>query len=49
MLAARGIAMGEAERARIAGERDLARLERWLIAAATCADAHELWVATGGV
>ncbi|HEX3480177.1 MAG TPA: hypothetical protein VHT91_34405 [Kofleriaceae bacterium] len=26
-----------------------ARLERWLIAAATCADAHELWATTGGV
>jgi hypothetical protein len=49
VLAARGIAVGEAERARIVDERDLARLERWLIVAASCADAHELWATTGGV
>jgi Uma2 family endonuclease len=49
VLAARGIAVGEAERARIMDERDLARLERWLIGAATCSDAHELWAMTGGV
>lgn len=52
VLAARGIAgvaVGEAERARIVDERDLVRLERWLIAAATCAEAHELWAMTGGV
>src|SRR5262249_25385445 len=49
VLAARGVAGGEAERARIADERDLARLKRWLIRAATCSDAHELWAMTGGV
>jgi len=49
VLAARGIAMSEAERARIVDERDLARLQRWLIGAATCAEAHELWAMAGGV
>jgi hypothetical protein len=49
VLAARGIAVDKAERARIVDERDLARLERWLIGAATCSDAHELWAMTGGV
>jgi Uma2 family endonuclease len=49
VLAARGVAVGEAERARIVGERDLARLERWLARAATCAEAHELWAMTGEV
>jgi hypothetical protein len=47
--AARGIAVGEAERVRIVDERDLARLKHWLIGAATCAKAHELWAMTGGV
>ena len=47
--AVHGIAVSEAERARIVDERDLARLERWLIGAATCSDAHELWVMAGGV
>jgi Uma2 family endonuclease len=49
VLAVRGIAVGEAERARIVDERDLARLKRWLIEAATCSEAHELWAMTGGV
>jgi len=49
VLAARGIAVGEAERARIVDERDLSRLELWLVRAATCSDAHELWAMTGGV
>jgi Uma2 family endonuclease len=49
VLAARGVAVGEAERARIVDERDLARLERWLLRAATCAEAHELWAMTGEV
>lgn len=49
VLAARGIAVGEVERARIVDERDLGRLERWVVRAATCAEAHELWVMTGGV
>lgn len=49
VLAARGIAVSDAERARIVDERDVARLERWLVRAATCAEAHELWAATGEV
>jgi hypothetical protein len=49
VLAARGIAVGEAERVRIVDERDLALLKRWLIGASTCAEAHELWAMTGGV
>ncbi|HEX8110360.1 MAG TPA: Uma2 family endonuclease [Kofleriaceae bacterium] len=49
VLAARGIAVGDAERARIVDEHDVGQLNRWLVRAATCADAHELWATTGGV
>jgi hypothetical protein len=43
ILAARGVAVGDAERTRILGERDPAQLERWLTRAATCAQAAELF------
>jgi Uma2 family endonuclease len=42
VLDARGLAVGNAERARILAERDPARIERWLVRAATCADVAEL-------
>jgi hypothetical protein len=42
LLAARGIAVDEATRARIAATRDLALLDRWLLTAATCSSAAEL-------
>lgn len=42
VLAARGIAVDAAERARILGERDPARLERWVAGAATCSSMAEL-------
>jgi hypothetical protein len=42
VLAARGIAVGgDDERARILDERDIGRLKRWLVAAATCAGIAE--------
>ena len=43
VLAARGIAVGEAERVRILGERDPRQLDRWLAGAASCATAAELF------
>ena len=43
VLAARGIAVGAAERMRILGERDLQQLDRWLAGAVTCAAAAELF------
>lgn len=49
MLAARGVAVGDAERARILDEGDLARLGRWRVEAATCVGAHELWAMTDRV
>ena len=42
VLEARGLAPTAAERERIRAERDPARLERWLAAAATCADVASL-------
>jgi hypothetical protein len=42
VLAARGIAVGDAERVRI-GERDPVQLDRWLAGAVTCAEAAELF------
>jgi hypothetical protein len=42
VLAARGIALEAEDRARILGERDRARLERWIARAATCSAAAEL-------
>jgi hypothetical protein len=43
VLAARGIAVGDAERVRILGERDPVQLDRWLAGAVTCAEAAELF------
>ncbi|HEX2689269.1 MAG TPA: Uma2 family endonuclease, partial [Kofleriaceae bacterium] len=43
VLAARGIAVGAAERVRILGERDPQQLDRWLAGAVTCAVAAELF------
>jgi Uma2 family endonuclease len=43
VLAARGIAVGDAERVRILGERDPQQLDRWLAGAVTCAVAAELF------
>jgi hypothetical protein len=43
VLAARGIAVGAAERVRILGERDPQQLDRWLAEAATCAEVAELF------
>jgi Uma2 family endonuclease len=43
MLSARGIALDSAERVRIHGERDPAILARWLVRAATCRDALQLF------
>ena len=43
VLAVRGIAVNDAERARILGEQDPAQLDRWLAGAATCAEAAELF------
>jgi hypothetical protein len=37
------IAVGDAERVRILGERDLVQLDRWLAGAVTCAEAAELF------
>jgi hypothetical protein len=45
ILEARGISLTPADRARIAGERDPARLERWIAKAMTCADVAELFAA----
>jgi Uma2 family endonuclease len=43
VLAARGIAVGDAERMQILGEQDPRQLDRWLAGAATCAAATELF------
>jgi hypothetical protein len=42
ILAARGVAVSPAERARILAERDPAQLERWLARAATCAEISQV-------
>jgi Uma2 family endonuclease len=42
MLAARGVSLDRAARDQILGERDVARLERWVARATTCASADEL-------
>lgn len=47
VLVARNVAVGDAERVRIVGERDLAQLDRWLAEAATCAEAAELFTVGG--
>ena len=46
VLASRGLEPSEDERRRILEERDLARLERWLATAATCADVAGLLAAS---
>jgi Uma2 family endonuclease len=43
ILHMRGISLTDADRARIAGERDPDRLRRWLARASTCASAAELF------
>jgi hypothetical protein len=43
VLAVRNVAIDDAMRARILGERAGARLERWLSRAAVCATAAELF------
>jgi len=43
MLAARGVAIDDAMRARILGEQTIARLERWIERSATCATIGELF------
>jgi hypothetical protein len=48
VLAARGIALVDAERARILDERDPGQLDRWLARAATCTEADELFTAPTG-
>jgi Uma2 family endonuclease len=45
VLAARGVALADAERVRILGERDPEQLDRWLVRAATCTEAAELFTA----
>jgi Uma2 family endonuclease len=48
VLAARGIAVADAERARILDETDSAQLRGWLVRAATCRATVELWGASNG-
>jgi Uma2 family endonuclease len=48
VLAARGVALGDAERVRILGERAPEQLDRWLVRAATCMEAAELFTARSG-
>lgn len=43
VLAARGLALSEAQRARVEQERDLGRLDRWLERALSAADAGQLF------
>lgn len=43
VLAARRIAVGDAERVRILGEQDPMELDRWLADAMTCAEVAELF------
>jgi len=47
VLAARQVAVGDAERVRILSEPDPARLDRWLAEAAICASVAELFTMTG--
>jgi hypothetical protein len=47
VLVARNVAVGDAERVRILGERDAAQLDRWLAEAATCAEVAELFTVGG--
>jgi hypothetical protein len=47
VLAARNVAIGDAERVRILGEQDPAQLDRWLAGAATCAEVAELFTPAG--
>jgi hypothetical protein len=42
VLAARGVLLGAGDRARILDERDLVRLDRWIMRAVTCVDVAEL-------
>jgi hypothetical protein len=42
MLSARGVSMSPMERDRILGERDSARLGRWIVRAIGCTSAAEL-------
>jgi Uma2 family endonuclease len=48
VLAARGFALGDAERARILGERDPEQLDRWVACAVTCTAAAERFTAPSG-
>jgi len=48
VLVARGVAIGDAERQRILGERDPVQLDRWLARAATCTEAAELFTLGSG-
>lgn len=48
VLAARGVAVGDAERQRILGERDPVQLDRWLARAVTCTEAAELFTLGSG-
>ena len=43
LLTARGVAVDDATRARILAERDAQRLDRWIVRAATCTQAAELF------
>jgi hypothetical protein len=47
LLAARGVALQDTERAQILDERDAARLERWVARAVTCRTADELFMEPG--
>jgi hypothetical protein len=43
MLAARGVALSSQDRERICGEREIETLERWIVVAAICANAGDLF------
>ncbi len=43
LLTARGVAVDSATRARILAERDAQRLDRWIVRAASCTQAAELF------
>lgn len=45
LLAARGVAIGRADRDRILGETDIERLDRWIARAIRCTDIAELFAA----
>ena len=47
VLAARGVAVGDAERVRILSEQDPAQLDRWLAKAAICTRVAELFPTVG--